>query len=251
MDSTYTKRLTYISLAILSLLIGFVFYFTQHLDYLIDMCALGNMRFSYICYCAVRIIESLLIPAVFIAPWHIEFGRVKAARITFIAYGIFQLLSLAWIFPLVFNHSAGALFSKSQIEDFLFYSDNLYPPCVLTWDTYGCGSWIYTIISAVLSIYIGKNFDDDRVKVRLLILSLFGIKLMFPAFSNLIAGKQILSSLWIVNNYGNILSFALLFTAIFIVSLSDQTWMECIWDQNAAEQIQDSDDETTEAEFMQ
>ena len=82
-------------------------------------------------------------------------------------------------------------------------------------------------------------------------MSLFGIKLLFPALSNLIAGNRILSSLWILNNYGNILSLALLFTAIFIVSLSDQTWMECIWEQSPADQLPDSDDENAETDTIE
>lgn len=231
MDSTYTKRLSYFSLVILSFIMGFFFFLKNYLDIMIGMCNTGNFNISNIAFFVLRIIESLIIPAIFLVPWNIEFGRIKMSRLCFILYGAFQLLTLSWIVSFLcsdhigFSTQAITLFQSEKTSEIF---SNLY-----MWDTYGWISVPFTLISGLLAIYTGISFDDDRIKVRNCLIGLFSIKLVFPIIANIINKNFPFSLTWILNNYGPVIVWFLLFSAIIIVSMSDMTWIECIWEQDA------------------
>lgn len=234
MTNTYTQRSLFSTIMAISLLAGILMLATNHLDFIISAVEYDKLNIPNIAYFLTRIISAVILPAIFIVPSLFPYGRIRAGKIAFIAYGVLHLITLTWIFYFISQNSFAELFSNSKIVEFQSDPNNAFVSSYVFWDTYSWQGALFTLVYGIFCIYTGLNLDDNRIRVRNFILILFVAKLILPLLSNLLSLHLPLSMFWITNNYADLISFAAFTAAVFSVSLSDNTWIEYIWDQPTA-----------------
>lgn len=220
----YTIHRIFISFMLLSVIVGFVFLFTNNLDFVIEALNQEKYNFSNAAYSVSKVIIGILVPLTYIIPAQTEMGRIRGARILFIIYGVLHIVTLSWILP----------FLDSGAKDMVAFQaspENLYVASYVLWDTYSWAGSIYSLIYGLLAIVIGFSIDDNKKKVCILMLMLPVMRLFLPIITNLATGNGILSVRWITNNYADIISLASITFAFFMASLHDISWINLIWNQ--------------------
>ncbi len=240
MSDLYAKRVFFLTLMLVSAISGGLFFVTNTLDFIIAAVDQGKFHLPNISYAVSRVIGGILLPVLCIVPLNIPFAKVKGTKILFIAYGVFQLLTVAWIFYFLRYNPATDLLDSSKIVAFQSNGRNAFVSSYVFWDTYSWIGTIYTIIYSALCIYTGISFDDNRKKVRLSMLLVLLLRWFLPLVSNIIVGKGLWSSFWLINNYLDLISCIAYVAAICIVAVNDDTWVNIIWEQHVFEHdIQD------------
>lgn len=229
METSFTKRYMFKSLMIIALILGITFFYLNHIDFISSALEYGKMNMSNIAYAVLQIIGGLVIPAVFIIPSMFSFGRIRLARISFIAYGICHLLTILWMINFFMGNRFLDIFSVTKLSD--FFVNNGYVYQLTIWDTYTLASLLFSIIYGVAAIYTGLYFDKDRNIAKWFVAALLLLRLILPFINNIIFQGRLYSLFWISNNY-LLLAAQLCFTlAIFIAGSEDPTWIEFVWDQ--------------------
>ena len=223
-NNFYATHRMFITLMLAAALSGFVFMFTNNLDFIVEALNQEKYNFSNAAYSVSKVIMGILIPLTFVIPSQTEMGRIKGARLLFVAYGVMHLIMLSWIIPYV---NSGA----TDMVEFQSSLDNLYVVSYVLWDTYSWAGSAYTLVIALLSIFIGLTIDDNKRKVCICVLLLPILRLLLPIITNLATGNGILSVMWITNNYADIIAMIAITIAFFIASIHDATWITLIWNQ--------------------
>lgn len=239
MENSFAQRYTFKFLMVLSLISGFVFFYMNNIDFISAAMEYGKMNIPNIAYAFLRIFGGLFIPLVFIVPSMFEFGRIKLARIGFIAYGICHLLTVLWVVYFIFNQPASNFFVSEKVTEFLKEGGFVYP--VVFWDTYSFSATIFSIIYGVLAIYTGIYFDKDKSIVKSLVSALFALRILLPLFSNLFTQGCMFTTFWLSNNALEIASQLLFTLGILLAGINDYTWIEFVWDQLVFAENEDID----------
>ena len=241
MDYLKMKRNLITTLMIVSLLFGILMLVTNHLDFIIAAVEYGKMNVPNIAYSLLRLISLIIIPGIFIVPSFFPYGRIRLGKVGFIAVGILYILTNAWIFYFLGNNSFSELFGNAAITD--FQSKNAFVSSYIFWDRYSWISFLYTIALGAAYIYLGISLDDNRVKVRYIMLAIFAAKIILPVISNLFLGTHVLSMFWITNNYAEIVSGCAMTLAFAVASFDDNSWIDFVWDQTVNTNDDDDDEE--------
>lgn len=218
----YTIHLLFLVLMSVAAVSGFVFMFTNNIDFIIEALNQGKFNLSNVSYCISKVIVGILIPLTFIIPSQTGMGRIRAAKLLFIIYGALHIVTLSWIIPYLFS-GAG---------DMTAFQENTYIASCVLWDTYSLAGAVYSLIFGILSIFVGISVDDNKKKVCYMTLLLPVVRVLLPLITNLITGNGILSVLWITNNYADIIALVAITVAFFIASIHDATWIGLIWNQD-------------------
>lgn len=243
MGYLYTKRVFFLTLMIVSAISGASFFVSNTLDFIIAAVNQGVFHLPNISYAISRIINGILLPVLCFVPLNIPYAKVRGTKILFIVYGVFQLLTVTWIFYFLNSNPVSDLFDTSKIIAFQSYGKNAFVSTYVFWDTYSWIGTIYTIIYSALCIYTGICFDDNRKKVRTCMILVLALRWLLPLISNIIAGKALWSTFWLVNNYLDLISCIAYVAAICIAVGSDDTWVDIIWEQQPFDE--DTFDEDT------
>ncbi len=263
MQDMYTKRGIFIALMITSLALGIAFFASNNFNFIAKAAQEGVLHIPNIAYAITRIISCIILPLIFISPSMFEFGQIKLTRITFIVYGIFQLLTLTWVFYFLNAHNLEDLLSMGKMISFQKNPENAFVASRVFWDTYSPVGSLFTLLYSILTIYTGICFDDDRKKVRTCILLMFAVKLLLPLLYNIVniimqngipsvnwlvnnfiaTENGIISTNWLVNNFLDLLSILAYSAAICFASTDDSTWVSLIWNQSLPEKDDEDEDE--------
>ncbi len=230
MYDLYVRRGSFCALMFAAVAFGVVFFVTNNLDFIVAATEQGKFHIPNIAYALSRMVSGIILPAVFVAPTMFEFWRIKLSKIFFIVYGVLQLLTLTWIFYFL-SDGIGSLFSNTDISVFQQHVSNAFVSVHVYWDTYAWQGSLFTLLYGLLCIYTGLCFDDNRKKVRLLVILVVLLRFLFPAISNLLTGSAVYSVFWLTNNYADLLSAIFYCAAIILASVNDATWIEFIWDE--------------------
>ena len=229
MENSFIERYVFKFLMVVSFICGFIYFYMNNIDFISAAIEYGKMNIPNIGYSFLRIFGGLLIPVTFIVPSMFEFGRIKLARIGFIAYGICHLITALWIVYFLFSEPAADIFSSDKV--FAFLSEGGFVYSFTFWDTYSLTATVFSIIYGIVAIYTGIYFNKDKSAVKWLVVLLFAIRILFPFFNNILTQDRIFSLFWITNNALPLAS-QLFFTAgILLAGASDYTWIEFVWDQ--------------------
>lgn len=229
MENSFTQRYTFKFLMFLSLISGFIFFYMNNVDFISVAIEYGKMNIPNVGYAFLRIFGGLFIPLVFIVPSMFEFGRVKLARIGFIAYGICHLITALWIVYFLITQPAAGIFSTDKITEFSVNGGFVYS--LTFWDTYSFAATVFSVIYGILAIYTGIYFDKNKSTVTLLVLLLFALRVLFPFFNNILTQDRVFSLFWLTNNGLELASQLFFTTGILLAATSDYTWIEFVWDQ--------------------
>jgi len=234
MEKSYGKRKAIRALLFLSLGSGIIFFCTNHLDFLIAAIQYNKMNIPNIAYIIERTLTSIFIPLIFILPSIFPYSRVKSAKVIFIASGICHLAMLYWLIPFFIQGNAKYLFTAEKVSDFI--SKNGYVYFSAIWDNASFPATISTILLAIVLIYTGKNFDKHKsLSSNALIVSV-AFKVFLPLFYNIFVRGNLYSLYWVTNNYLELLSVGFFTLAILIAASGNDTWVECVWDQDVVEE---------------
>ena len=240
MEDFFIQRYTFKFLMFLSLVAGLVYLYTDHIDFISAAMEYNKMNVSNFGYVLLRIIGGVFIPAVFIVPSMFEFGRIRLARIFFIAYGICHLLTISWVIYFVANCPYIDIFSTAKVTDFL--TEHGFVDPFTFWDTYSLMSVLFAIIYGVAAIYTGINLDKDKSLAKTFVCVLFTLRIVLPLLYNIMAQGRFFSLFWLTNN-ATALAAQLLFTvAIVYAGANNYTWIEFVWDQIAVVETEDGED---------
>ena len=239
MEISFTQRYTFKFLMVLSFISGFIYFYMNNIDFISAAIEYGKMNVPNIGYAFLRIFGGIFIPVVFIVPSMFEFGRIKLARIGFIAYGICHLITVLWIAYFLFSQPVADIFSTEKVADFMTEGGFVYS--FTFWDTYSFAATVFSIIYGILAIYTGIYFDKNKTTVTWLVLSLFALRILFPLFNNILTQDRIFSLFWLTNNSLEIASQLLFTVGILIAAASDYSWIEFVWDQLAFAENEDSE----------
>ncbi|MCR4718293.1 MAG: hypothetical protein K5768_01530 [Firmicutes bacterium] len=239
MENSFTQRYTFKFLMVLSLICGFIFFYMNNIDFISAAIEYGKMNIPNIGYAFLRIFGGLFIPIVFIVPSMFEFGRIKLARIGFIAYGICHLITALWIVYFLFTQPSADFFSGDKIAEFLTEGGFVYS--ITFWDTYSFTGTVFSIIYGIAAIYTGIYFDKDKSTAKSLVALLFALRILLPLFNNIFTQDRIFSLFWLTNNSLEIASQLLFTLGILLAGVSDYTWTEFVWDQLVFVENEDSE----------
>ena len=219
------------TLMVISLISGLVFFATNNLDFIINAITYGKATLPNIAYWLSKIVGTIFIPLVFLLPSFERFERIRMVKYTFVTYGVLQILTLSWVFWYIGINGFDGLLSNDAIIAFQSSKDNPFVASYVYWDTYSWLGNIMTLLYTALCIYMGLEFDNHKNKVCALAISVALIRVLFPLISNLILGKDILSSFWFTNNYSDAITACLFAAALVAARVLDETWIYHIWDQ--------------------
>lgn len=232
MRRDYPKPFYVTTFMLVSLLTGIVFFITNHMDFVIAAFEQTKFNLPNICYGIIRLITCLIVPAIFVAPSIFLYSRVRIAKVCFWIQGILHLLTLTWI---VYFYTAGYEFGDIFANDIItFFQQNITNAFVssqIFWDTYDIISVPFTIILSGLYFALAINFDDTRIRVRWLSIALLAYKVLIPLIYNLITKQIAYSTLWVTNNFIELLSLTAFVAGIYYASQDDATWIATIWDE--------------------
>lgn len=226
----YTISRIFFALMLASLLAGFIFMFSNNLDFIIEALNQGKFNVPNIAYSLLKLVIGIFLPCAFLVPFQSDMGRINSAKIVFIVYGALYILTASWIFA----------YFGSDIGDITkFQSQNLYVSQLVLWDTYSAAGSIYSVLYGILCIFTGLSVDDNKKKVCALCISLPVVRLLLPIITNIICGNGILSVLWITNNYAEIISLIFFAIAFSVAASHDVTWINLIWNQDVENNTDD------------
>ena len=243
MENIYDKRSVFTTLMAVSFLFGLVFFITNHFDFCIKALETNNLNISNVAYILIHIITTILMPIVFLAHIRIEFGRIRIAKALFIILGILHIATLGWTISFLTSNPSIDLLSNAKTAAFQSDASKAFVYNYVTWDTYNWAGSIFALIYGALCIITGIILDDNRVKVRIAVIVMFLSRIIFPLIHNIFFQRRILSMFWITNNYAVLISLAAFTAAIIIASMSDFSWVECVWD--AVPDDPDAEDDDT------
>lgn len=229
MGVSFIKRYIFKSLITISLILGIVFFYVNHIDFISSAIEFGKMNLSNIGYALLRIVGCIIIPALLIIPSMFEYARIKLTRISFIVYGACHLLTISWIAYFLFKQPIGELFNPDSVTRFLVGGGYVYQ--LTFWDTYGLISVLFSIIYGVAAIYTGIYFDKDKDAVKWIVVLLLAIRLVLPLLNNIFFQGRVYSLFWITNNYLELASQLCFTLAIFFAASENASWIEFVWDQ--------------------
>lgn len=241
METSFTKRYAFKILISVSFILGIVFFYVNHIDFISSAIEYGKMNVSNLGYALLRIVGGLIIPATFIIPSMFEYGRIKLARISFIAYGICHLLTLSWIIYFFALQPAGDFFNPDKVMHFLRV-DGGFVYQFTFWDTYGLISILFSIIYGVAAIYTGIYFDKEKNTVKWLVFLLLALRVLLPFINNIAFQGRVYSLFWITNNYLELAAQLCFTIAIFVAASENSSWIEFVWDQIAFSENEDDED---------
>ena len=230
MEENFTQRSIFKLLMFLALICGLIFFYTDHFDFIITALQTSKFNVPNIGYVFLRFF-GILLPLTFIVPSFFEFGRIKLARIFFIIYGFFHLVTISWAVYFLAGNSYADIFSAEKVADFLQKSGFVYSQ--VFWDNTGFISLILAFIYGLAAIYTGIQFDKDKSRVKTLVCVLLTLRIALPLLSNIFTEGRIFSEYWIsVNLFELICQFA--FTVAIVYAGSNNfAWIELVWDQLA------------------
>ena len=240
METSFTKRYLFKALIATSLILGIVFFYFDHIDFISSAIEYGKMNVSNVAYALSAIISVLIIPAIFVIPSMFEFGRIKLAKISFIVYGVCHILSIVWIIYFFCTQPGIDFFNGDKVSNFLVSGGFVYPFTV--WDTYGVVSILFSIGYGIAAIYTGLHFDKEKDTVKWLVLLLLLLRLFLPFLNNIIFQQRVYSLYWISTNYLTLASQLCFTIAIFIAATENSTWIEFVWDQIVFSHNEDDED---------
>ncbi|MBR4721242.1 MAG: hypothetical protein IK057_05715 [Clostridia bacterium] len=229
METSFTKRYTFKALISLSLILGIIFFYVDHIDFISSAIEYGKMNVSNIGYALLRIVGGIFIPAIFIIPSMFEYARIRLTKICFIVYGACHLLTLSWIIYFLFTQPAGQIFDPNKVTEFLFNGGYVYQ--ITFWDTYGLISVLFSIIYGIAAIYTGMKFDKEKETVKWLLVLLLALRLLLPFLNNIFFQGRVYSLRWITTNYLELASQLSFTLAVFLAAIENSTWIEFVWDQ--------------------
>ena len=223
MENSFAKRYAFKALISTSLILGIIFFYWNHIEFISRAFEYGKMNLSNLFYALLRIVGGLIIPSMF------EYGRIRLAKISFVTYGICHILTSCWIVYFLFAQIEGDFTLAQKITK--FFVDGGYVYQLTFWDTYSMISVLFAVIYGIAAIYTGMNFDKDKFNVKWSVAILLILRLLLPLLNNLIFQGRVFSLFWITNNYLE-LAAQLCFTfAIFIAASDNTSWIEFVWDQ--------------------
>ncbi len=237
MKNTYESRNLYYILVVVSMLMGGLFFITNHMDFVIVAIRNDRLHLSNISYIALRIISQLLMPATLFVPAIFMYSRMRLMKLWYMLWGLFYALTSSWI---VNYFAGGGEFSHSAM---VYYQQRT--ACVSSyvfWDTYSIAGAIFSVIYGGFLIYTGISFDDNRVKVRRNVIIVLTLRILLPMLNNLIVQHRIFSVFWLANNYADIISLIFMTAAIIAASVKDSSWIELIWDAPGVDVITEDED---------
>jgi len=232
MKRDYPKQFYVTGLMISSLIIGIVFFITNHLDFIIAAFEHTKFNVPNISYAIMRIFTCIILPTIFIAPSLFPYSRIKFAKACYWILAILHLLTLTW---LIYFFASGYvfenLFSSVAVTFFQQNITNAFVSAQVFWDTYELISVLFTLILSGLYIALAITFDDNRKIVRWLCIVILAFRVLTPIIYNLIVNQIFFSSFWFTNNFVELLASLAFVAAICIASSDDETWSEAIWDE--------------------
>lgn len=221
----------FIVLMCVALVAGAGFFVTNNLDFLISAITYGKASLPNVAYWLSKCVGTILIPAVFIVPSIPHLDRIKAAKYSFMLYGLTFILSSSWIVMYIMSYGFNGLFLNENIMAYQAASENSFIGSYVYWNDISWFGNILNIVFGAFCIYVGFNMDDDKRKVCTLITILIAFRLIMPIVANLVAGNGFLSTAWITNNFVDIISLGALTAALFLAAKYDDTWILLVWDQ--------------------
>lgn len=241
MEASFTKRYIFKTLISASFILGVVFFYVNHIDFISSAIEYGKMNVANIGYALLKIVGGLIIPAIFIIPSMFEYGRIRLARISFIVYGACHLLTLSWIIYFFALQPAADFFNADKVMNFLRL-DGGFVYQFAFWDTYGLISILFTLIYGIAAIYTGIYFDKEKNTVKWLVFLLLALRLVLPFINNIAFQERVYSLFWITNNYLELAAQLFFTIAIFIAASENSTWIEFVWDQIVFNENEDEED---------
>ena len=233
MKRDYPKQFYVKTFMLVSLLTGIVFFITNHMDFIIAAFEQTKFNLPNLCYAAIRLITCLILPATFVAPSIFLYSRVRIAKVCFYIQSVLHLLTLTWIiYFFASGYNLTDLFSNEAITFFQQNISNAFISAQIFWDTYDIIATLFTLILSGIYLALAITFDDNRVIVRRLCIALLLFKALVPLVYNLITKQIIYSSLWVTNNFIELLSVTAFVAGIFFASQDDLTWVTTIWDES-------------------
>lgn len=235
MNQSYVKQNVVSGFMIASLLLGIVFFVTNHLDFIIA--AFENTKFNVpnVCYAILRMFSCIILPTIFIAPSLFPYSKIKITKICYWLLSILYLLTTTW---LVYFFRSGYvfenLFSSIAVTFFQQNITNAFVSAQVFWDTYEMIAVLFTVILSVLYALQAITFDDNRKIVRVLAIIVVAYRILTPILYALIVNHSFCSSFWITNNFVEFLSCLAFVVAIVVASTDDETWANSIWDEGSA-----------------
>lgn len=231
-QNNFVSHRIFKTLMIIALIAGVGFFVTNNLDFIINAITYKKATLPNIAYWFSKIVGTTIIPLVFLLPSFERFERIRMVKYTFVSYGILQLLTLSWFFWYLGTNGADGVFSNDSIIAFQSAKENPFVATNVYWDTYSLAGNIMTLISAVLCIYTGLEFDNHKNKVCILAVLIALFRVLAPVVLNIIAGNPLLSSFWITNNYSDVITLVFLAVALLVIRVQDESWIYHVWDQD-------------------
>lgn len=228
----YTKQFFINSLMIVSLVMGIIFFITNHLDFIIA--AFENTKFNVpnVCYAVLRLFSCIILPTIFIAPSLFPYSRIKITKACYWILAILYLLTTTWlVYFFMSGYVFENLFSSIAVTFFQQNITNAFVSAQVFWDTYELISVLFTVILSGLYVAMAITFDDNRVIVRNLSIITLAFRILVPIIYNLIVNKSFCSSFWFTNNFVEFLSSVAFVAGIVVASTDDMTWASAIWDE--------------------
>ena len=235
MNEGYVKQNVVRGFMIASLLLGIVFFVTNHLDFIIAAFENSKYNVPNVCYAILRLFSCIILPTIFIAPSLFPYSKIKITKICFWLISILYLLTTTWLF--YFFHSGYVfenLFSSIAVTFFQQNITNAFVSAQVFWDTYEMIAVLFTIILSVLYALHAITFDDNRKIARILSIVIILFRIVTPILYNLIVNHSFCSAFWITNNFVEFLSCIAFTVAIVVASTDDDTWATSIWDEDSA-----------------
>ncbi len=230
-QNPFVIRRIFRTLMVISLILGLGFFVTNNLDFIINAITYGKATIPNVAYWFSKIIGTILIPLVFLLPSFERFDRIRMVKYTFVSYGIFQILTLSWIFWYIGMNGFGGLLSNNAIVAFQSAKENAFVASYVYWDTYSWVGNIMTLLYGALCIYTGLEFDNHKKKVCCLASSIALIKVLLPIILNIVTQNGFISSFWITNNYSDAITLVLFAIAMIVAQTDDESWIYHVWDQ--------------------
>lgn len=215
----------------IALAFGIISFGVDNFDFLINLMAYKKATLPNLAYWFLRIVGTILIPAVFLLPSIGPFERIKTAKVSFILYGVLHILTVTWIFWYFNKNGMTGLFSN-KFEEFQLSDKYSFLAAELIW---GNPSWFANILNLLYGafcIYVGFNLDDNKALVANLVTVLAVCKLILPVICNVCTGNGFLSADWIFTNYADLISFACIAVAFHFAAFGDESWVSLVWDQD-------------------
>ncbi len=240
MLNSVNQRKAYVSLMVLSAVLGIIYILVSHMDFLMNAVEYRAITLTNFCYGIFRL-ECLVLPLVFVSRRNAFFPKILTEKFLLGLFGVCCLSGVMWIFSYLNYNDFRDLYNDEGMYIYQGITTNYIAANRLMWGTTNFAGVVFSLVLSIMYFATSLLMHRHRGIVAACFAVITLYRILTPIIYMTVLQDFEVFSEWIGNNIFSLLSGAFMTLGIWLVSNDDALWLECIWGEEAPDDEEDGE----------